>query len=144
MCETWWLLNRRPSQAPRSKSTREDRTMNSNPPLLPPAIPSTPARRGHSGAFALIFLAVGLAPTLVGLVLIFFTHARSSSVDLVLRRFFLADTVCVLVSGIGIALTREQTFWLRLFFGLATAMGLWGINALVGLFAGCALTTPGR
>ena len=93
---------------------------------------------------ALLFLGVGMAPSLVGLVLIFFTHARSSSVDLVLRRFFLADTVCVLVSGMGIVLTTTAPLWVRLLIGLSVAGGLWGINALVGLFAGCVLTTPGR
>ncbi len=122
--------------------------MNSNPPPLPPPLPSgilpTPTRRARGPWLALLFLGVGMAPSLVGLVLIFFTHARSSSVDLVLRRFFLADTVCVLVSGMGIVLTTTAPLWVRLLIGLSVAGGLWGINALVGLFAGCVLTTPGR
>jgi len=85
-----------------------------------------------------------MAPALIGLFLIFFTHTRSSSVDLVLRRFFIADTLCALVSAVGIALTVAQPLWLRLLIAVSVAGGLWGINALVGLFAGCALTVPGR
>ena len=92
----------------------------------------------------LVFLAIGMAPALVGLFLVFFTHARSSSVDLVLGRFFVADTVCALVSGVGIALTTAQALWVRLLIGLTVAVGLWAISAFVGVFAGCALTTPGR
>ena len=118
--------------------------MNSTPPPLPPVIPPTTRRQRRGLAPGLVFLAVGIAPAFFGLVLIFFTHAHSSSVDLVLRRFFIADTACALVGGIGIALATAQRLWVRLLIGLSVAGGLWGINALVGLFAGCALTTPGR
>ena len=119
--------------------------MNSTPPPLPPAFTPTPGHRAGRGALpALLFLALGMAPALIGLFLIFFTHTRSSSVDLVLRRFFIADTLCALVSAVGIALTVAQPLWLRLLIAVSVASGLWGINALVGLFAGCALTVPGR
>jgi len=118
--------------------------MNPTPPPLTPAITPAPRQARRGVAPALLFLAVGMAPALVGMFLVFFTHAHNSSVDLVLRRFFIADTVCALVSGIGIALTTSQRLWLRLVIGLSVAGGLWGINAMVGLFAGCALTTPGR
>src|SRR5712671_5208165 len=110
-----------------------NRAMNSTPPPLPPAFTSTSRPHKRGVAPALVFLAVGLAPALVGLFLIFFTHARSSSVDLVLRSFFLADTVCAFVSGIGIALSTAQPLWVRLLIGLSVAGGLWGLNALVGL-----------
>jgi hypothetical protein len=93
---------------------------------------------------ALCFLAIGIAPALVCLLLIYTTHFKKSSVDALLGTFFIADTVCALTSGIGIGFTSVRQWWLRLLIALPVAAGLWLINALVGLFAGCVLTTPGR
>ena len=118
--------------------------MNSAPPPLPPAIPPTLPRENRSLWPALFFLAIGIAPALVGVFLIIGTHYKSSSMDPVLRAFFIADTICSIVSGIGIGVTTARRLWLRLLIALPIAAGLWVINALVGLFAGCALTTPGR
>ena len=89
-------------------------------------------------------LDVGLAPALLCLSLICTTHYKSSSVDDLLVKFFIADTVCALISGVCIGFTTARQWWLRLLIALPVAAGLWLINALVGLFAGCALTTPGR
>jgi len=90
------------------------------------------------------FLAIGIAPALVCLLLIYTTHFKRSSVDALLVKFFIADTACALISGIGIGFTSVRQWWLRLLIALPVAAGLWLINALVGLFAGCVLTTPGR
>jgi len=78
------------------------------------------------------------------LMFIFTSHYKSSSVDDLLVRFFIANTVCALISGIGIGLTAGRQGWLRLLIALPVAAGLWLINALVGLFAGCVLTMSGR
>ncbi len=118
--------------------------MNSPPPPLPL---STNAGAGHAKRgpwLALCFLAIGIAPALVCLLLIYTTHYRSSSVDALLGKFFIADTACALISGVCIGFTTARQWWLRLLIALPVAAGLWLINALVGLFAGCALTTPGR
>jgi hypothetical protein len=92
----------------------------------------------------LSFLAIGIAPSLVCLLLIYTTHFKRSSVDALLVNFFIADTACALISGIAIGFTAGRQWWLRFLVGLPVAAGLWLINALVGLFAGCVLTTPGR
>jgi hypothetical protein len=92
----------------------------------------------------LSFLVIGIVPALVCLLLIYTTHFKRSSVDALLGTFFIADTACALISGIGIGLIAGRQWWLRLLIALPVAAGLWLINALVGLFAGCVLTTPGR
>ena len=74
----------------------------------------------------------------------FTSHYKSSSVDGLLVRFFIANTVCALISGVGIGLTAGRQGWLRLLIALPVAAGLWLINALVGLFEGCVLTMSGR
>jgi|ERR1044071_3608094 hypothetical protein len=118
--------------------------MNSTPPPLSPPHTPLPGPAKRSQWPALFFLATGLAPALVALFLIFGTHYKGSSVDQVLARFFVADTVCALVSGFGIAFIATRHLWLRLLMAFSVAAGLWVINAMVGLFAGCVLTTPGR
>ena len=118
--------------------------MKTTPPPLPqPA--SMPAGHPKRGPWlSLSFLAVGIAPSIVCLALIYTTHFKKSSVDALLGTFFVADTVCALISGIGIGFTAGRQWWLRLLISLPVAAGLWLINALVGLFAGCVLTIPGR
>jgi len=118
--------------------------MNSTPPPLPR---STNAAAGHAKRgpwLALSFLAIGIAPSLVCLLLIYTTHFKSSSMDALFEKFFIADTACALISGVCIGLTAGRKRWLRLLIALPVAAGLWLINALIGLFAGCVLTTPGR
>jgi hypothetical protein len=92
----------------------------------------------------LSFLAIGIAPSLVCLLLIYTTHLNKSTLDALIANFFIADTVCALVSGIGIGCSAGRQWWLRLLIALPMAAGLWLINALIGLFAGCVLTIPGR
>jgi hypothetical protein len=92
----------------------------------------------------LSFLAIGVAPSLVCLVLIYTTHHKVTSVSTLLGNFFIADAVCALISGIGIGLTAGRQWWLRLLIALPVAAGLWLINALIGLFAGCVLSATGR
>ena len=119
--------------------------MNSTPPPLPRRL--TTATQGYAKRrpwLALVFLAIGIAPAFVCLLLIYTTHYKSSSVDALLEKFFIADTTCALISGFGIGFTAARQWWSRLLIALPVAAGLWLINALVGLFAGCALTTPGR
>ena len=118
--------------------------MNSTPPPLPPSTNATAGRGKGRPWLALSFLAIGIAPALVCLLLIYTTHFKKSSVDALLVKFFIADTACALISGIGIGLIAGRQWWLRLLIALPVAAGLWLINALVGLFAGCVLTTPGR
>ena len=114
------------------------------PPPLPPSTNATAGRGKGRPWLALSFLAIGIAPALVCLLLIYTTHFKKSSVDALLVKFFIADTACALISGIGIGLIAGRQWWLRLLIALPVAAGLWLINALVGLFAGCVLTTPGR
>ena len=85
-----------------------------------------------------------MTPAFVCLVLIYVTHYKSSSVDAVLEKFFIADTAYALISGVGIGFAAARQWWLRVLIALPVAAGLWLINALIGLFAGCVLTTPGR
>jgi hypothetical protein len=118
--------------------------MNSTPPPLPGPANATAGHAKRGPWLALSFLAIGIFPALVCLLLIYTTHFKRSSVDALLGTFFIADTVCALISGIGIGLIAGRQWWLRLLIALPVAAGLWLINALVGLFAGCALTTPGR
>jgi len=118
--------------------------MNPTPPPLPPAPNATAGRAKGTPWLALIFLAIGIAPALLCLSLIYTTHYKSSSVDVLLVKFFIADAVCALISGVGIGLTAGRQWWLRLLIALPVAAGLWLINALVGLFAGCLLTMSGR
>jgi hypothetical protein len=118
--------------------------MNSTPPPLPRSATATPGHAKRSLWLPLGFLAIGIAPAFVCLLLIYTTHYKSSSVDALLEKFFIADTACALISGVGIGFTAARQWWLRLLIALPVAAGLWLINALVGLFAGCALTTPGR
>jgi hypothetical protein len=118
--------------------------MNSTPPPLPRSTSKTPEQAKRSPWLGLSFLAIGIAPAVVCLLLIYTTHYKSSSVDALFARFFIADTACALISGVGIGFTAARQWWLRLLIALPVAAGLWLINALVGLFAGCALTTPGR
>ena len=118
--------------------------MNPTPPPLPRPANATAGEAKRGPWLALSFLAVGIAPSIVCLVLIYTTHFKKSSVDALLVKFFIADTVCALISGIGIGFTAGRQWWLRLLIALPVAAGLWLINALVGLFAGCVLTIPGR
>jgi len=118
--------------------------MNSTPPPLPRSTIATAGHAQRGPWLALVFLAIGIAPALVCLLLIYTTHFKRSSVDALLVKFFIADTACALVSGVGIGFTAGRQWWLRLLIALPVAAGLWLINALVGLFAGCVLTTPGR
>lgn len=118
--------------------------MNPTPPPLPRSTNATAGRAKRGPWLALCFLAIGIAPSLVCLLLIYTTHYKSSSVDALLEKFFIADTACSLISGIGIGFASVRQWWLRLLIALPVAAGLWLINALIGLFAGCALTTPGR
>ena len=118
--------------------------MNSTPPPLPPATARTPRPWKQSPWPSLCLLAIGIAPALIGVFVIFGTHYGSPSADPVLRTFFIADTACALISGIGIGIIGARQLWLRLVIAVPVAAGLWIINALVGLFLGCALTTPGR
>ena len=118
--------------------------MNSTPPPLPHPTATTAGDAKRGPWLALSFLAIGIAPALACLLLIYTTHFKSSSVDALLGKFFIADTACALISGVGIGFTAARQWWLRLLIALPVAAGLWLINALVGLFAGCALTTPGR
>jgi len=95
--------------------------MNPTPPPLPP---STSATAGHAKGrpwLALIFLAIGIAPALLCLSLIYTTHYKSSSVDVLLVKFFIADAVCALISGVGIGLTAGRQWWLRLLIALPVA-----------------------
>jgi len=118
--------------------------MNPTPPPLPRPAGPTAGHPKRGPWLALSFLAVGIAPSIVCLALIYTTHLKKSSVDSLLLTFFVADTVCALISGIGIGFTAGRQWWLRLLISLPVAAGLWLINALVGLFAGCVLTIPGR
>ena len=118
--------------------------MNPTPPPLPPSTSATARQAKGRPWLALSFLAIGIAPALVCLVGIFASHYKSSSVDDLLVKFLIADTVCALISGVGIGLTVGRQWWLRLLTALPVAAGLWLINALVGLFAGCVLTMSGR
>ncbi len=119
--------------------------MNSTPPHLPPDIPASPRHAAGRGSWpALVFLAIGIAPAVFGLFLIFGTHYKSSSWEPVLENFFIANTVCALIGGMGIGFRAAPRWWLRVLIGLSVAAGLWGINAMAGLFVGCAVTTPGR
>jgi len=79
--------------------------MSPTPPPLPPSGTATAGHAKRGPWLALSFLAVGMAPTLVCLVLIYTTHFKKSSVDALLASFFIADTICALISGIGIGLT---------------------------------------
>lgn len=88
----------------------------------------------------MIFLAIGIAPAFGCLLFLATTHSKRPSVDDLLFKFFLADAVCALISGIGVGLSAGRQWWLRLLVALPVAAGLWLINALVGLFAGCLLT----
>jgi hypothetical protein len=117
--------------------------MDSRPPPLPRTT-TTPGRAKRGAWLALTFLAVGIAPALVCLLVIFLTRPKGSSVDDLLVRFLIADTICALISGIGIGLSAGRQWWLRLLTALPVAAGLWLINALVALFAGCVLTMSGR
>jgi hypothetical protein len=105
--------------------------MNSTPPPLPGATSTTAGRVKRGPWLPLCFLAVGIAPALVCLLLIYTTHFKKSSVDALLGTFFIADTVCALISGIGIGFTASRQWWLRLLIALPVAAGLWLINALV-------------
>jgi len=118
--------------------------MNSTPPPLPPSTNATAGRGKGRPWLALSFLAIGIAPALACLLLIYTTHYQSSSVDALLGKFFIADTACALISGVCIGFTTARQWWLRLLIALPVAAGLWLINALAGLFAGSALATPGR
>ena len=118
--------------------------MNSTPPSLPGPAYATAGHAKRGPWLSLSFLAIGIAPALVCLLLIYTTHYKSSSMDALLGKFFIADTACALISGVCIGFTTARQWWLRLLIALPVAAGLWLINALVGLFAGCALTTPGR
>ena len=114
------------------------------PPSLPPDITATLRRPGWGAWPALVFLAIGIAPAVFGLFLIFGTHYKSSSWEPVLENFFIANTVCALIGGMGIGFRAAPRWWLRVLIGLSVAAGLWGINAMAGLFVGCVVTTPGR
>jgi len=118
--------------------------MNSTPPPLPSQVRSAfgSGKRGSWPAF--LFLAIGIAPALVGLFLVYGTHYHSPGWGPVLRKFFAADTVCALISGVGIGFRVTGQLWLRLLIALLMAVGLWLLNALAGLFVGCVLTMPGR
>ena len=118
--------------------------MNSTPPPLPSSPNATAGHAKGKPWLALCFLAIGMAPAALGLLLIYTTEHKSSSVDDLLVKFLLANTVCALISGVGIGLTAGRQGWLRLLIALPVAAGLWLINALVGLFAGCVLTMSGR
>ena len=115
--------------------------MNPIPPPLPKPANATAGHPKRGPWLALSFLAVGFAPSLVCLLLLYTAHFKKSSVDELFVKFFIADTICSLISGIGIGFTAGRQWWLRLLTALPVAAGLWLINALVGLFAGCLLTT---
>src|SRR5438034_9328939 len=76
--------------------------MNSTPPTLPSSPRATAGYAKRDSWLALGVLAIGIAPARVCLFLIYTTHYKSSSVDAVLGKFFIADTACALISGVGI------------------------------------------
>src|SRR5882724_5615932 len=84
-------------------------TMNSTPPPLPRRL--TTGTQGYAKRRpwpALVFLAIGIAPAFVCLLLIYTTHYKSSSVDALLQKFFIADTTCALIGGFGIGITSAR------------------------------------
>jgi len=117
--------------------------MNPTPPPLP-RTPATPGRDKRGPWLPLTFLAIGIAPALVCLLFIFLTRPKGSAVDDLLVKFLIANSICALFSGVGIGFAAGRHWWLRLLIALPVTAGLWLINALVALFAGCVLTMSGR
>ena len=117
--------------------------MNPTPPPLP-GTRSSPGRDQRGPWLPLMFLAIGIAPALMCLLILFSTRPKGSSVDVLLVRFLIVDTICALISGIGIGFIAGRQWWLRLLTALPVAAGFWLINALIALFAGCVLTMSGR